>query len=77
MSKTSQTCSARQPEPHRQPTGQRRPRMLSAQARGVVRIVATWERCHAGRGVRDAASQARRAAETMAVRLNLEIEASL
>ena len=46
------------------------PRMISERARGVVRIVATWERLHAGTTHRCAYARARAAADAMARRLN-------
>lgn len=49
-----------------------RPAMISERARGVVRIVATWERLHAGRPGRGrtAYDRALRDAAAMADRLN-------
>ena len=48
------------------------PTMLSERARGVKRIVATWERCHVGRANsgRCAFSRAMRAARGLAAHLN-------
>jgi hypothetical protein len=47
-----------------------KPAMISARASGVVSIVQTWERCHSGRGIRDAASRAKTAARQLADELN-------
>lgn len=50
------------------------PKMISPRARGVVRVVETWERLHsgkrAGRGGRCAFSRALLEAEELAARLN-------
>lgn len=50
------------------------PKMISTRARGVLRVVETWERLHcgkyAGRGGRCAFSRALAAAEEMAAELN-------
>jgi hypothetical protein len=45
--------------------------MISARARGVVKVVATWEKLHCGKTDRDAFSGALRAAQEMADRLNV------
>jgi hypothetical protein len=45
------------------------PKMLSDRARGVVRIVRTWERLHA-RGVNTALARAIKEANTLAAQLN-------
>lgn len=45
------------------------PKMISDRARGVVRIVETWERCNVGRNVRSAYARACEAAEAMAEEL--------
>jgi hypothetical protein len=51
-----------------------RPAFIGDRARGVARIVATWERCHAGRYAettgRTAYARAYRAALAMAATLN-------
>lgn len=44
--------------------------MISDRARGVVRIVETWEKCNVGRTERCAASRARTAARALAAELN-------
>jgi len=49
--------------------------MISDHARGCVRVVATWEKCHVGKTERDAASRAHRAAVEMAAELNAKAEA--
>jgi hypothetical protein len=41
------------------------PSMISPRARGVVRVVKTWEKLHYGRTDRDAFSRARRDAEAL------------
>ena len=49
------------------------PAMISERARGVARIVETWERCHEGKNYpagRCEASRARAEAEAMAADLN-------
>lgn len=45
--------------------------MISPHARGVVRIVDTWERCHAG-GIDTAYARALAEAKTMAAALNAQ-----
>ena len=45
------------------------PRMISPRARGVARIVHTWERLHAGGGERTAYARAMRAATAWAEEL--------
>lgn len=59
------------------PTGRRQPTMLSERARGVVRVEQTWERCHSGKGVRDAASAAIREARELAALLDAGLEPDL
>lgn len=44
--------------------------MISARARGVVRVVATWERCNVGRTSRCAYRRALAEAQQMAAGLN-------
>jgi uncharacterized protein YbaA (DUF1428 family) len=46
--------------------------MISSRARGVVRIVETWERCHA-RGKNTAFTRALAAAQELAAQLNSEV----
>lgn len=46
------------------------PAMISERARGVRRIVETWERCHVGRTARCAYQRALAEAETLAAELN-------
>ncbi len=48
------------------------PRMISDRARGVVRVVETWERLYSGRTERCAFSRAMREAQALADRLNAE-----
>jgi hypothetical protein len=48
------------------------PKMISERARGVVRIVETWERLHVG-GDRSAYAVAMREAADLADRLNAEV----
>ena len=48
------------------------PKMISSRARGVRQVVATWERLHHGKGVRDAYSRALEEANDMADRMNAE-----
>jgi hypothetical protein len=49
-----------------------RPAMISDRAKGVAKIVETWERCHAGRtcGPRTAGGKAIAEATTLAQKLN-------
>ena len=49
------------------------PKMLSARARGVRRVVATWEKLHVGRTTRCAFQRALAEACAMAARLNKEV----
>lgn len=77
-----QTASAKMPNSVRSPyrrvavietkPGVQRVAMISPRARGVVRIVQTWERLNVGRphSTRSAYAVALREAETLAVRLN-------
>lgn len=51
-----------------------KPRMISARARGVVRVVRTWERC-ADRGTNTAFARALREARELAAALNAEAAA--
>lgn len=51
------------------------PKMISARARGVVRVVETWEKCNVGRTDRCAANKAIKAAEEMAAELNRKVAA--
>lgn len=44
--------------------------MISPRARGVRRVVATWERCHVGRTSRCASERALAAARELAASLN-------
>ena len=44
--------------------------MISRRARGVVRVVATWERCNVGKTDRCAFSKARAEARALAAQLN-------
>ena len=46
------------------------PKMISDRAKGVIRIVETWERLNVGRGVRSAYVQALTEAEALCKRLN-------
>jgi hypothetical protein len=46
------------------------PAMISRRARGVVRVVATWERCNVGKTDRCAFSKARAEARALAAQLN-------
>lgn len=46
------------------------PAMISDRARGVVRIVETWERCHVGKTERSEFSRAYAEAEKLAEKLN-------
>ena len=55
------------------PESETRPRMISAHARGVVRVVETWERCNVGSTSRCAYERAWTEAEEMAAELNAEI----
>lgn len=64
-------------DPAQLPDGRREPRMLSSRARGVVEVVRTWERCHSGKGVRDAASTAIRDARELTSRLDAGLEPDL
>ena len=59
------------------PDGRREPRMLSSRARGVVEVVRTWERCHSGKGVRDAARGAIGSALELAALLDAGLEPDL
>lgn len=49
------------------------PKMLSDRARGVKRVVETWERLNVGKTERCAAARARREAEALADQLNSEV----
>ena len=49
------------------------PAMLSKRARGVVRVVETWEACHVGTTERCASARAFAEATTMAERCNREL----
>lgn len=57
-------------DPARLPDGAATPRMISERARGVVRIVRTWERLNVGATDRCAFGRAMAEAETEADRLN-------
>lgn len=46
------------------------PKMISERARGCVRIVETWERCHVGKTERSAYARALKAATALAEELN-------
>jgi hypothetical protein len=48
------------------------PEMISAHARGCIRIVAEWRKCNQGTSARCAASKAIAAAEAMAGKLTAE-----
>lgn len=52
------------------PNGPVQPAMISDRARGVVRVVRTWERCSARGGDRTAFARAMREAEALAAALN-------
>ena len=47
------------------------PAMISERARGVVRIVQTWEKCNIGKTDRCAFARARARAEALANKLNV------
>lgn len=64
-------------DPAQLPDGLREPRMLSSRARGVVEVVRTWERCHSGKGVRDAACGAIGSARELASQLDAMLEPDL
>jgi Ni2+-binding GTPase involved in maturation of urease and hydrogenase len=51
------------------PDGQT-PKMISERAKGVLRIVETWERCHAGNAVNSAFARALTEAQAVADKLN-------
>lgn len=46
------------------------PRMISSRARGVIRIVKTWEKCNVGTTAVCAYERARAEAKDLAMRLN-------
>lgn len=46
------------------------PSMISERARGVARIVETWERCNVGKTTRSAFARAMAEAEALAAKLN-------
>jgi len=48
------------------------PRMISERARGVIKIIHVWERCHEGATERCAAGRARADAHAMIERLHAE-----
>jgi hypothetical protein len=48
------------------------PKMISTRARGVRRIVETWERLNVGKGVRSAYTKALAEAEALCAELNAE-----
>lgn len=48
------------------------PKMISTHARGVVRIVETWERCNVGRNVRSAYARAYAEAEALVEKLEAQ-----
>jgi hypothetical protein len=48
------------------------PKFIGDHARGVIRIVETWERCHVGKTERDEFSRAYRDAEALAEKLNVK-----
>ena len=50
------------------------PKMISQRARGCVRIVETWERCHVGKTERSAYARALKAATALAADLNQEVD---
>lgn len=47
------------------------PKMISSRARGVVRVVRTWEKCHDG-GSRSASARALKEARELAASLNAQ-----
>jgi len=57
-------------DPAKLPEGRTTPTMISDRSRGVVRVVATWERCHDGITERCAAGRARGSARAMVAELN-------
>jgi len=46
------------------------PRMISDRARGVARVIQTWEKCNVGKTERSAFASALREAEALATELN-------
>jgi hypothetical protein len=59
-------------DPSKLPAGETTPRMLSDRARGVVRVVRTWEKCFDGSSDRCAASRALKAAQKLKAELMAE-----
>ena len=47
---------------------------ISCHAKGVIRVVEAWEKCHVGKTDRDAYSYALRRAEALAAQLNRKAE---
>lgn len=47
-----------------------KPRMISERARGVIRVVATWERQHVGKTERCAFMRSKAEAEALAAKMN-------
>jgi hypothetical protein len=50
--------------------------MISERARGVLSLEAVWERCHSGKGVRDAESRALAEARQLAAQINDQLSAA-